>query len=334
MGFGTKPLPYLTLRCLEVISRAAIDQAFEFCLRRPVESEAAYDHFAALDSIDAMYAALFASPEFRGRLLPEPQDTAAAPLEIEVDASSDALARMVARVEATWTRLGETEPHWSVVTDPRFKPAQFATHAALYRASGQHDEARLAAAAARAGIDLTRRRACFELGCGTGRITEWLAVRFPQVMAVDISPTHLDVARAALAGLGHVSLLHLARLEDLAALPAYDMLYCRLVLQHNPPPVIAAVLAQVLAGLAPGGAGFVQVPVWIPGYRFRVAEYLAEFRTAQMEMHALPQRTLLAIVQDAGCRVRELREDPLGPQFGGISNTLLVEKAGLVEKDG
>jgi hypothetical protein len=99
------------------------------------------------------------------------------------------------------------------------------------------------------------------------------------------------------------------------------------VLQHNPPPVIAAVLARLLAHLAPGGVGYVQVPVWIPGYRFRVADYLAGLRTGPMEMHALPQRDLLAIVQDAGCRVRELREDALGPQFGGISNTLVLEKA-------
>ena len=184
----------------------------------------------------------------------------------------------------------------------------------------------MAKAAARAGVDLARLHTCFELGCGTGRITEWLAGRFPQVIAADISRAHLDLARAAVAGADNVTLMHLARLEDLAGLPAFDAFYCRIVLQHNPPPVIATILAQVLARLAPGGVGFFQVPVWIPGYRFAAATYLAGLESGPMEMHALPQRTLLAIVEAAGCSVRDLREDPLGPQFGGVSNTLLVEK--------
>ena len=105
------------------------------------------------------------------------------------------------------------------------------------------------------------------------------------------------------------------------------MLYSRIVLQHNPPPVIAFILARLLGRLAPGGAAFVQVPVWIPNYRFDVADYLAGLETGPMEMHALPQRELLSIVRNAGCQVRELREDPLGPQFGGISNALVLEKA-------
>jgi SAM-dependent methyltransferase len=311
-----------------MVDRAEIDRAFQLCLRREVGSEAAYAFFEGLDSLDSVYATLFDAPEFRGRLLPPPEDTAVAPLEIETDATAAELEQMVTHVERTWTRLGETEPHWSVITEPRFKAASFAANRDVFHDYGRRNEAQLAAAAARAGLDVTRYRTCFELGCGVGRETVWLAERFARVIGADISQPHLDTARAAVSGRDNVTLLHITRLAELAALPAYDLLYCRIVLQHNPPPVITAILAQMLGGLAPGGAAFFQVPVWIPGYRFRVADYLADLQTGPMEMHALPQRRLLAIVEDAGCRVLELREDALGPQFGGISNTLLVEKCG------
>jgi SAM-dependent methyltransferase len=311
-----------------MIDRAEIDRAFEVCLRREVGNEEAYVFFEGLDSLDSVYTTLFDSPEFRGRLLPPAPDVAVAPLEIESAATAADLERMVAHVEQTWTRLGETEPHWSVITDPRFKATRFEANRDLFDAYGEQDAIRLDAAAARAGMDLTRYGTCFELGCGVGRITAWLASRFAHVIGADISLAHLGTARAALAGRDNVELLHITRLAGLAALPAYDIFYSRIVLQHNPPPVIAAILAQILGGLPPGGAGFFQVPVWIPGYRFCVADYLAGLRTGPMEMHALPQHQLFAIVEQAGCRVLELREDALGPQFGGLSNTLLVEKRG------
>ena len=310
-----------------MIDRAEIDRAFEVCLRRAPGGEEAYAFFTSLNALDDVYATLFDSPEFRGRLVPAVADKGAAPLDVEMTAAPDMLARMVAHVEATWTELGNTEPHWSVITEPRFKAAQIDGNRELFREYGRVDDAWFAQACARAGVDLAPLETCFELGCGTGRITEFLARRFARVIAADISQAHLAAARAALSGHANVTLLHVSRLDDLDRLPAFDMLYTRIVLQHNPPPLIAVILSSLLGRLAPGGAAYVQVPVWIPEYRFSVSRYLAGLQTGPMEMHALPQRDLLRIVRQSGCAILELREDPLGPQFGGISNTVVLQKA-------
>ncbi len=308
-------------------TRDEIDFAFHQCLRRAVNDETAYAFFESLDSLDAVYETIFDSPEFRGRLMPPPQVIDTAPQVVDAAATPDALARMVAQVERVWTRLGAEEPHWSVITEERYKQASFAANEAHFIEYGRLDEARFAAAASRAGLDLGRYQLCFELGCGVGRLTSWLAGRFARVLGADISTAHLAVARAALASRPNVELRHLPTLAALQTLPPFDVFYSYIVLQHNPPPVIAAILATVLERLQPGGIGFFQLPVWIPGYRFRIAEYLATPRPDVMEMHLLPQRDLLAVVQDAGCQVLELREDGQGNSFGGISNTLLVEKA-------
>lgn len=309
-----------------MIERAEVDRAFELCLRRPVGSVEAYAFFASLETLDAVYATLFDSPEFHGRLVPAPDDKAAARQVVEVTAAPDVLAQMVAHVEATWTQLGESEPHWSVITDPRFKASSIEANREMFRHFGRYDDVQLGQALVRAGVDGSRLQTCLEFGCGTGRMTEFLAQRFPEVIAADISVAHLATARASLPDATNITFLHLAR-AALEQLPPYDMLYSRIVLQHNPPPVIAVILRRLLAGLSPGGVAYLQVPVWLPGYQFRVSDYLAGLRTGPMEMHALPQPDLLAIMREAGCCLLELREDALGPQFGGISNTVVLQKA-------
>jgi hypothetical protein len=85
--------------------------------------------------------------------------------------------------------------------------------------------------------------------------------------------------------------------------------YSRLVLQHNPPPVIAHLLRLAFAGLAPGGLAVFQVPTYRVGYAFDTAAYLAAEGEPKMEMHVLPQRAVFALAREAGLEVLELLDD-------------------------
>lgn len=94
-----------------------------------------------------------------------------------------------------------------------------------------------------------------EAGCGVGAQTVILATRSPQAhfTSVDISPTSLDAARAAVAGRG----LHNVALgvADVLALPfapnRFDHVFLCFVLEHLRRPLEA--LARLRAVLKPGG---------------------------------------------------------------------------------
>ncbi len=251
------------------------------------------------------------------------------PMAVDVEVSPDKLAQLFAKTAAQWSHLGATEPHWSVLTDEKFRQRNLPSNRDEFYASGASDLEWLHCALARAGVTPGRVERLLELGCGVGRVTVHLAKHVGEVLALDISAAHLRLAeeQARAVGVGNVRFVHLQSIDDLARLGAIDFLYSRIVLQHNPPPVIARLLGDMLGMLRPGGLGYFQVPTYAVGYRFRIDDYLAGRNLTNIEMHVLPQRELFALVEAKGCRVLELREDDATGREGiRISNTLLVQK--------
>ena len=99
----------------------------------------------------------------------------------------------------------------------------------------------------------------------------------------------------------------------------------RLVFQHNPPPIIGELIGLALGSLRPGGIAFFGVPIYLPGYRFRIEEYLAAPRNGCMEMHRIPQRKIFSLIDAAQCspiEVREMRRVLLKGE--GLSNLFVV----------
>lgn len=227
---------------------------------------------------------------------------------IDTEIGSVALAEVLAHVETCWRNLGETEPHWSVLTNPQFKSDRIAETRDEFYASGDADVRRLMEAAERCGVALPLQGTCFELGCGIGRLTLRLSKSFHRVIAADISPSHLALAEQAVgnAGYRNVDLCLVNRPETLEQLPAFDCFLSLIVLQHNPPPVIRWLLTTILSKLRVGGVGFFQVPTGLPGYSFDAAAYMAQPPSdGLMEMHALPHEVVLATIREAGCELLE-----------------------------
>lgn len=305
-----------------MVSRADVIEGYRTVLGRDPESEQAIaDHMAA-PSVAELYAGLLESEEFQEKLRAEPKPLDWPPIEVESGvADAGQLAAMFGRVRTTWSRLGEQDPYQSVIP--------VADREEFY-ASGENDVRNLTSFAARAGIELTG-RTCLDLGCGVGRVARWLAPLFRRVQGVDVSPRHLAIAREQLAeaGIDNVVLSRVDESSDLRRIRDYDVLFSILTLQHNPPPLIAYCLMQMLSNLSPGGVAFVQVPTYGLDYSFRVDEYLDSPVGEQpvLEMHVLPQSDILKIVYATGCRLLEVREDSYIGNAQGISNTFFVAKA-------
>ena len=260
----------------------------------------------------------------------------APPLACDLDAAPAERQALFDRVAAGWSMLGESEPYWSVLSAPKFRAAVFAGHADEFYASEQDAVGLIQAVFARNGCSLSALTSCLELGCGVGRSTASLARLLPQVIAVDISPAHLTAARdhLARAGLANVNWHQVRSVEDFAALPRFDLLFSEIVLQHNPPPVIAAMLERLFARLDPGGYCLFQLPTYLEGYRFEVKSYLAASRPPDrndlprsMEMHLLPQRVVYRLMREAGIELIEVVEDNLTGHPSYQSMTFFARKA-------
>ena len=248
-------------------------------------------------------------------------------IETEIDA--EAMTRLWERVAKTWTKLGQEDPYYSVLTDPQWHGVSAHDRLESFYATGAGDLGRLAAWLQRNGLSMDDHKICLEYGCGVGRFTEHLAQKFRHVVAIDVSPAHLDLAKKRGEARKISSRVEYARVgssTDLSRLKHVDFFYSVIVLQHNPPPIIASILEAAFEGLNRNGIAFFQVPTRRPdGYSFRVADYLRSDGDGHMEMHAIDQAAVFRLAQRYGVRPVEVQPDRCADR-AGLSTTFLMQK--------
>jgi SAM-dependent methyltransferase len=101
-----------------------------------------------------------------------------------------------------------------------------------------------------------------EVGCGAGRMSRQLAGSFDAIVAVDVSPDQLELARAAVADVSDAGEFRLATGAALAAGDGeVDGVFSTHVLQHLQPKLVGALLADCGRVLRPGGTTMLHVPI-------------------------------------------------------------------------
>lgn len=244
---------------------------------------------------------------------------------IEVDVPRPVLERLLAEVEEVWQGLGETDPYWSVLTSlDRGAPVNVES----FFQTGKRRIDLLSAALARNGLQLASYNSVFELGCGVGRLSVWLARKFKTVIAADISASHLALAVQAAAE-RHLDNIEFRRIESVSAcekIEPYDVFFSMITLQHNPPPVMKYLLEMFLSRIRPGGLAYFQIPTQRENFRFNAERYLAASgKERRMEMFVLPQPVLFEMFEDNRLHVLEVEDDgQCGPKL--VSNTFLLQK--------
>lgn len=287
---------------------------YRLILGREAESdEVLQRHLAQVSTLAQLRDAFLHSAEFRSRALVDPTPRlhlAPAPLAIDVTASAEVLAAMLARTATYWERVGAEAPHWSVLTQDRYRPDAIGQSIDDFYATGRADLGLVEGLLTRQGISPESLHHCVEFGCGVGRATLTIARLFDRVTGCDISRPHLALAaeQAAARIVDNVAWHHATVSEPMPP-GGWDCWYSRLVLQHNPPPVAAHLLRRAFAGLRPGGVAIFQVPTHRTDYGFSIGAYLAATAAPEMEMHVLPQPAVLALAREAGVELLEMRED-------------------------
>jgi len=255
--------------------------------------------------------------------------------DMVVDTTGSALELSLVkdRIRETWSQLGVDRPHDSVLTGAEYQPEKIDEEAVeRFYATGLEEAAIIAAMLGRSGFTQSNTKVCIDYGCGLGRVTFAVASMFKQVHGYDISANHLRLAQqhAAEFGVENVD-FHLCQVDTIKeALVPCDFFYSRLVLQHNPPPLIRELLSAALNALRPGGIAIFQVPTYGLGYEFRIKEYIASARHRDIEMHCFPQREVFALIADAHCKLLEVNQDTaVGRYDKWISNTFMVQRPAL-----
>jgi SAM-dependent methyltransferase len=255
----------------------------------------------------------------------------APPNRVDVHVSGELAKALRAHVQATWTRLGNEAPHWSVLSGDQFLPDKISQTEGMFYNSGIQDLNWTIGILARHGIAPSKLPVCFEFGCGLGRVTLPLATTFKQVNACDISTSHLEVAirRAETAKVHNISFLH-ADTNDFGMVDAFDFWFSRIVLQHNPPPIMHAILKRAFSLLRKNGVAVFQVPTYATGYSFDIRRYSLDMAASDgIEMHCLPQSHIFELAYQNNMRVLEVREDfSAGPPEHWVSNVFILQKAG------
>ena len=319
------------------VSRGDIAWCYRNLLGREPESEAMVR--AHLDTVDfkQMVLNFVGSQEFLSRRptanlggsgagpgLPPLLDR----LDIEVNATDAELGKCAAKIKAVWEYLGNEKAHFSVLTDEAFLPQNLNASIDAFWASGETEASLAMRTLNQFGSSRLEEKVCVEYGCGVGRMTVHFAKRFKFVHGYDISRNHLDHARARARETGAENIeFHECAHDFRVAIEPCDFFYSIIVLQHNPPPVILALLRIALTALKPGGIALFQVPTYIVGYRFSLSEWIATDHGLDMQMHCVPQDTVLEIISASGCRLLGVREDgwPAAPDRM-VSNTFFCQK--------
>jgi SAM-dependent methyltransferase len=256
-------------------------------------------------------------------------DPATQRLHVEWQIDRATAAAFFAQVSETWRRLGKERPHWSVLAHDRFLPENMPGEVEAFYETGDHDAHLILDTLARLGRTPGEFPVFFEFGCGLGRATSRICRQFERVVGCDISAVHLGIARDVLRQQGAVNVeLKEANATDFGMSDPFDLWYSGLVLQHNPPPLIAMIIERALTMLRPRGLAIFQVPVYRPGYAFKVRQYRRSARdTGAFEMHLLPQSAILQIARQAGCAPLEIRDNRSAGE-PWVCNLFTFEKQG------
>ena len=311
--------------------------AYRFIFGREPESRETVAQYASqVNSLRELRDLFLNSTEFRellDRNLPpraSKPDFQGPPMHVELTDDPAILDALFAKTVAQWEHLGQTEPYWSVLTSERYFIEAFHQSRDAFFATGEVEVQAFESTVARAGLTLPNNARCLELGCGVGRVTAALAKRFHEVVAVDVSQPHLDVAKNELSQFrraNNIDYQKLSQLKQMQTFGRFDVAYTKIVLQHNPPPVIEYLLRSMLNSLHPGGIALFQVPVYKAGYDFVISKYLNKEDSELMDMHFFCQADLFELIKSANCSIQELREDDaIGISITSISNSILLVK--------
>lgn len=318
-----------------ILTKQDVFAAYDILLGREPENESVVDrHLKKFKTAEELFRAMFEGPEIYRRHFRSISRYVfgKAPIssknQIEVDCCVQELRALFDHIQAVWRDLGETQPHYSVLSVKTFSRESVEQNLDEFNRSGKAEVTAVMSQLAALGLNPRFDGTALELGCGVGRVTKFLANEFSRVFAYDVSSSHLELARKYMLqeSINNAMLIQVNSPHKLAFEP-HDLFYSRIVLQHNPPPIINKMLRAIFSKTNPGGIVVFQVPTAVENYRFNVQAYLSGCdKIVDMELHAIPQEAIFSAMLDHAIQPIYVSRDGSLTGFQNVSTTFVGVK--------
>ncbi len=177
------------------------------------------------------------------------------------------LPTLIEENKAAWADLGSSDPYWSVLSG--FKTASMTeADRQEFFASGAREIPIVQDVLSRSYASLPTGR-CLDFGCGLGRVTLAWATIFDEAVGVDISGTHLAIARRRAEEISarNVSFIELMPKTKLSSIvKPVDFAFSVIALQHMHPDVSKVAMSSMARVTRRGGKIVFQIPTHHPKY--------------------------------------------------------------------
>ena len=208
-------------------------------------------------------------------------------------------------VQKVWSKLGSTDPYWSVLTEEKYRAGNFEDNSEEFWKSGK-DMIDWMNVRLESHFPNKKFYKVLDYGCGVGRLLK----AYPGADGADISIAHLDVCKTRFPD------RNLYFIQPGECPDGYDLIYSVITLQHNRPELMKLCILNILKGLNDNGVAFLHLPTFIK-HLHRSDEI--------MEMNYLSVSEVNQIVQSVGGAIVCIDEswDLCG---GGIKNACFLIK--------
>jgi SAM-dependent methyltransferase len=202
-----------------------------------------------------------------------------------------------------WTRIGEDDPMWAVLTDPEKKGGKWSEE--QFFQTGRDEISLEMKKLKESGVTIQPGTA-LDFGCGLGRLSQALSNYFSAVDGVDISASMIEQAQLFNKAPGKVR-YHLNLKADLSTFPSgtYDFIFTRICLQHIPPQHQLCYISEFMRVLKPGGVADFHT-IHAHGLRALVPNFLTEiYRKSKhrgkpfIPMYGVPAHRVLGALNSA-----------------------------------
>ena len=208
----------------------------------------------------------------------------------------------------SWGKLGADDPFWAILSDPSKRNGGWELESFLE--TGRQEATALFNLLDGLKIYPNSDRA-LDFGCGVGRVSHALGIRFRHVDGLDVSSTMIETARRIHAHRSGLS-FHLGTSGSLPfESQTFDLVYSRLVLQHMPSEIAIPYVSEFVRILAPTGVAVFQAPSQcLVAESVGPTEVELESGTARIEMHAHSREDISRAVEQMGGEIAHALDDP------------------------